>query len=73
MHNEPVEVSGKFASPEDTILSQSEWHRLDDEISDRQWGDILGVVKNRAGELDLDYRRKWTREREVSDLLECAL
>jgi len=69
MQNEPVEVtlrvtevSAKFASPEDTILSKLEWHRLGGEVSDRQWGDILGVLKTRAGELDLDYLRKWAGE-----------
>ena len=43
------------------------------EVSDRQWRDILGVLKTRAGELDLDYLRKWARELNVTDLLEHAL
>lgn len=68
-----TEVSAKFASPEDTILSKLEWYRLGDEVSDRQWRDILGVLKTRAGELDLEYLRVWARELKVSDLLERAL
>jgi hypothetical protein len=67
------EVSAKFASPEDTILSKLEWYRLGDEISERQWRDVLGVLKVRAGELDLDYLRKWAGELKVSALLERAL
>ena len=67
------EVSAKFASPEDTILSKLEWYRLGGEASDRQWRDILGVLKVRAGELDLDYLRKWAVELNVNDLLERAL
>ena len=43
------------------------------EVSDRQWRDILGVLKVRAGELELDYLRKWANELKVSDLLERAL
>ena len=43
------------------------------EVSDRQWRDILGVFKTRAGELDLDYLRKWANELKVSGLLERAL
>jgi hypothetical protein len=43
------------------------------EVSDRQWRDILGVLKTRAGELDLDYLQKWANELKVSDLLERAL
>ena len=33
------------ASPEETILAKLEWYRLGGEISDRQWQDILGVLK----------------------------
>lgn len=68
-----TEVSAKFASPEDTILSKLEWYRLGGEVSDRQWRDILGVLKTREGELDLDYLRQWARDLKVSDLLERVL
>ncbi|GMV34566.1 MAG: hypothetical protein AMXMBFR60_23950 [Chloroflexota bacterium] len=68
-----TEVSAKFASPEDTILSKLEWYRIGGDVSERQWRDILGVLKTRAGELDLDYLRKWAGELKVSDLLERAL
>lgn len=67
------EVSAKFATPEDTILSKLEWYRMGGEVSDRQWRDILGVLKTRAGELDLAYLRKWAKELRVDDLLERAL
>jgi hypothetical protein len=66
-------VSAKFASPEDTILSKLEWYRLGGEVSERQWRDILGVLKTRAGELDLSYLKKWAGELKVSNLLERAL
>jgi hypothetical protein len=68
-----TEVSTKFASPEDTILSKLEWYRMGGEVSDRQWRDILGVLKTQAGELELDYLRKWAAELKVGDLLERAL
>jgi hypothetical protein len=68
-----TEVSAKFASPEDTILSKLEWYRMGGEVSDRQWRDILGVMKTRAGELDLDYLKNWAGELKVGDLLERAL
>ena len=68
-----TEVGAKFASPEDTILSKLEWYRMGGEISDRQWRDVLGVLKTRAGDLDLAYLRKWASELKVSDLLERAL
>jgi hypothetical protein len=68
-----TKISAKFASPEDTILAKLEWYRMGDEISERQWRDILGVLKTRAGELDLSYLQKWADELKLSDLLERAL
>lgn len=66
-------MSANFSSAEDIILSKLEWYRMGGEDSARQWRDILGVLKIRSGELDLDYLRKWAKELEVSDLLERAL
>jgi hypothetical protein len=66
-------VSANFASAEDTILSKLEWYRMGGEASERQWRDILGVLKTRAGELDLNYLSKWAKELKVADLLERAL
>jgi len=68
-----TEISAIFTSPEDTILSKLEWYRLGGEVSDLQWRDILGVLKTRAGELDLDYLRKWAVELKIGYLLERAL
>ncbi len=67
------QVSANFASPEDTVLAKLEWYRMGYEVSERQWRDILGVLKIRAGELDLDYLREWADELEIGDLLERAL
>jgi len=67
-----TEVSAKFASPEDTILAKLEWYRLGGEVSDRQWRDVLGVMKICAGALDIPYLRKWAGELNVADLLERA-
>jgi hypothetical protein len=58
-----------IASPEDTILSKLEWYRLGDEISERQWNDILGVIKVQNENLDHEYLEKWAAELRVDDLL----
>jgi len=67
------EVSAYFASPEDTILAKLEWFRKGGEVSERQWRDVIGILKVRAGILDLEYLRKWASELDVIDLLEKAL
>lgn len=60
-------------SPEDIILAKLEWYRLGGEVSDRQWRDILGVLKTLEGELDMNYLQQWADEIEVVDLLKRAL
>jgi hypothetical protein len=60
-------------SAEDIILSKLEWYRMGDEVSDSQWRDILGVLKTKAGQLDLEYVRRWAKPLRVEDLVEKAL
>jgi len=67
------EVSANFASPEDTIIAKLEWFRKGGEVSERQWRDVLGILKVRAGTLDLEYLRKWASDLNVIDLLQKAL
>jgi hypothetical protein len=61
------------ASPEGTILNKLEWYRMGGEVSDRQWNDILGVLKVQGTHLDMDYLKKWSANLKVTDLLERAL
>ncbi len=60
-------------SPEDVILSKLEWFPMGGEVSERQWRDVLGVMKTRPDTLDIAYLRHWASELKVSDLLERAL
>lgn len=61
-----------FASAEDIVLSKLEWFRLGDEISERQWVDVLSVLKVQENALDRAYLAKWAAELGVADLLERA-
>ena len=61
-----------IASPEGTILNKLEWYRMGGEVSDRQWNDILGVLKVQGTNLDMAYLRHWAADLKVTDLLERA-
>jgi hypothetical protein len=67
----PMEVYA--AQPEDIVLAKIEWYRNGGGSSDRQWNDILGVLKLQCFTLDFDYMAKWAKEIKVDDLLEKAL
>jgi hypothetical protein len=42
-------------------------------ISDRQWGDVQGILKVQADALDYGYLKRWGAEWGLSDLLNRAL
>jgi hypothetical protein len=67
------ERTAYVASAEDTILTKLEWYRLGGESSERQWRDVLGVLKVQGDRLDLAYLRQWAVELKVADLLEKVL
>jgi hypothetical protein len=62
-----------LASAEDNLLAKLEWYRLGGEVSDRQWRDILGVIKTQGERLDFAYLHQWAAALNVADLLEKAL
>ncbi len=66
-------VESYIAQSEDIVLAKLEWFRAGGETSDRQWRDILGVLKLQCFDIDFEYMEKWAREINVSDLLERAL
>lgn len=66
-------VDALFATAEDTLLAKLEWYRMGGEVSERQWRDVLGIVKVQAGNLDLEYLHRWAGELQVADLLERVL
>jgi hypothetical protein len=61
------------ASPEDTLLAKLEWFRMGGEVSERQWRDVLGILKVQAGALDLEYLHRMALELHVEALLDRAL
>lgn len=67
------EGSARLATPEDTLLRKLWWYRRGDEVSDRQWRDVLGIVRTLGPALDRDYLHTWADELGVRDLLERTL
>ncbi len=61
-----------ICSAEDTVLSKLEWYKLGGGISDRQWNDLIGVLKVQKHNLDKSYLLKWATELKVLDLLKQA-
>lgn len=56
-------------SAEDTILAKLRWYRMGGEQSERQWRDVVGVVKVQGDGLDFNYLRTMAAELGVEDLL----
>lgn len=67
------EIAAMVASPEDILLAKMQWYRLGGDVSERQWRDVLGVLKVQTGVLDMGYLHHWAAELKVTDLLQRAL
>ncbi len=60
-------------SPEDVILAKLDWFRMGGQVSERQWRDVLGVLKVQQSNLDIDYLMQWAENLGVLDLLQSAI
>ena len=71
-----VDVGGlslPIATAEDVVLTKLEWFEKGGGVSDRQWRDILGVIKGRGPALDVAYVEHWAVELGVRESLGHAL
>ncbi|MCB8766601.1 hypothetical protein L2E68_22615 [Planktothrix agardhii 1029] len=60
-------------SPEDIILQKLYWYLLSATESQKQWRDVLGVLKVQGERLDFNYLNQWAEILQVQSLLELAL
>ncbi len=61
-----------IASAEDIILQKLYRYQLGAGVSDRQWNDVLGVMKTQGGQLDMPYLTRTAALLNVEDLFQQA-
>lgn len=59
-------------SPEDTVLRKLLWYRAGGEVSDKQWRDILSVLRISGDQMDGPYLNAWAKRLNVEGLLRKA-
>lgn len=60
-------------SPEDIVLQKLSWYKLGRMQSQKQWRDVLGVLKLQSSHLDLAYLKQWAEFLKLTPLLAQAL
>lgn len=71
--SEQPERHAYVTSAEDIVLAKLERYRMGDEVSDRQWQDVLGVLKVQGERIDRAYLQQMADELGVGDLLQRAI
>lgn len=72
-----VELAGGLrldvATAEDCVLTKLEWFEKGGRVSDRQWRDVLGVLRISGDGLDRAYLARWAQELGLDELLAAAM
>ena len=63
------EIEVPVASPEDVVLAKLRWFDKGGRTSEKQWNDILGVLRVQGGGIDWAYIEEWAPRLRVADLL----
>ena len=70
--DDDVQTEYYFSSPEDVIISKLKWYESGGKVSERQWHDVIGVMKVQGNSLDTKYLQKWANQLGVYELLKIA-
>jgi hypothetical protein len=61
-----------ICSAEDIVVQKLDWYQKGNRISERQWNDVLGVLKVQGNRIDAAYIRHWAGTLGVASLAEEA-
>ncbi len=68
----PVGATGAsivIKSPEDSVLRKLLWFREGGEVSERQWRDVVAILRVSGHSLDRAYLAEWARQLKCEELL----
>ena len=73
LHRRAVQLPGRpvlyFYAAEDLIVRKLQWFRLGNEVSERQWRDVVSMLRLNQGRLDLGRLDQMAQSARVEDLL----
>ena len=69
---ELANVEFYFSSPEDIIIAKLQWYKIGGFVSERQWLDVIGVIKVQGDLLDKKYLKSWSQKLGLSSLMQKA-
>ncbi|HUF82203.1 MAG TPA: hypothetical protein VMN03_13795 [Burkholderiales bacterium] len=58
--------------PEDTVLRKLLWFRDGGGVSERQWRDVVGVLRHSRAQIDAGYMNQWAATLALGELLDAA-
>ena len=61
-----------FSSPEDIIIAKVQWYKIGGFVSERQWLDVIGVIKVQGDLLDKKYLKRWSQKLGMASLMKKA-
>lgn len=61
------------ADAADIVIQKLLWYEQGERVSDRQWNDVVGVLKVCGGDIDMVYLKKWAAAKGLTALLTKAI
>lgn len=72
LEDDGIKTEFYFSSPEDIIISKLQWYEIGGKVSERQWLDVIGVIKVQGDSLDKNYLQVWAKKLGIFELLKNA-